>query len=185
MPSLPASQVRSTIARIGRLVGAEVEQVRRGRRLQCLLLLLLCRRLQSGCRLLSECPLSPPPASQPSAYPGWAPNPTSEVVQLTATAIGKVTGGFVGWGGGWRQAVRVGMLAARADYAPFLACPVPLPCLPGAQPKVTAIHAGLECGILLEKLPGLDVVSYGPTITCAGCCGGCCCSGAGCAACAE
>ena len=27
-----------------------------------------------------------------------------------------------------------------------------------------AIHAGLECGIIGEKLPGLDMVSYGPTI---------------------
>ena len=25
-----------------------------------------------------------------------------------------------------------------------------------------AIHAGLECGILSEKLPGLDCVSFGP-----------------------
>lgn len=28
-----------------------------------------------------------------------------------------------------------------------------------------AIHAGLECGIVGEKLPGLECVSYGPTIT--------------------
>ncbi len=32
----------------------------------------------------------------------------------------------------------------------------------GAQPKVVAIHAGLECGLLAEKLPGLDCVSIGP-----------------------
>jgi dipeptidase D len=35
----------------------------------------------------------------------------------------------------------------------------------GAEPTVTAIHAGLECGILAEKLPGLDCVSIGPDIT--------------------
>jgi dipeptidase D len=29
---------------------------------------------------------------------------------------------------------------------------------------VGAIHAGLECGILGEKFPGMDMVSYGPTI---------------------
>ena len=32
----------------------------------------------------------------------------------------------------------------------------------GAEPKVEAIHAGLECGLLSEKLPGLDCVSIGP-----------------------
>lgn len=30
--------------------------------------------------------------------------------------------------------------------------------------KVRAIHAGLECGLFLEKYPGLDMVSVGPTI---------------------
>ena len=32
----------------------------------------------------------------------------------------------------------------------------------GAEPQVLAIHAGLECGLLGEKLPGLDCVSIGP-----------------------
>ncbi len=32
----------------------------------------------------------------------------------------------------------------------------------GAEPKIEAIHAGLECGLLCEKLPGLDCVSIGP-----------------------
>ncbi len=30
------------------------------------------------------------------------------------------------------------------------------------EPEVVAIHAGLECGLLSEKLPGLDCVSIGP-----------------------
>ena len=30
------------------------------------------------------------------------------------------------------------------------------------EPEVVAIHAGLECGLLGEKLPGLDCVSIGP-----------------------
>lgn len=34
----------------------------------------------------------------------------------------------------------------------------------GKVPKVEALHAGLECGILCEKLPGLDCVSFGPDI---------------------
>ena len=32
----------------------------------------------------------------------------------------------------------------------------------GTEPQVLAIHAGLECGLLGEKLPGLDCVSVGP-----------------------
>lgn len=32
----------------------------------------------------------------------------------------------------------------------------------GKTPEVLAIHAGLECGLLGEKLPGLDCVSIGP-----------------------
>lgn len=32
----------------------------------------------------------------------------------------------------------------------------------GREPEVLTIHAGLECGILGEKLPGLDCVSIGP-----------------------
>ncbi len=34
----------------------------------------------------------------------------------------------------------------------------------GEEPKVTAIHAGLECGILKSKLPHLDCISFGPNI---------------------
>ncbi len=32
------------------------------------------------------------------------------------------------------------------------------------QPLVRAIHAGLECGLFLEKYPVLDMISFGPTI---------------------
>jgi dipeptidase D len=34
----------------------------------------------------------------------------------------------------------------------------------GIKPKVKAIHAGLECGLFLEKYPYLDMISFGPTI---------------------
>ncbi|MFW5963057.1 MAG: aminoacyl-histidine dipeptidase [Bacteroidota bacterium] len=34
----------------------------------------------------------------------------------------------------------------------------------GKEPKVTAIHAGLECGIISQAYPGLDMISFGPTI---------------------
>ncbi len=32
------------------------------------------------------------------------------------------------------------------------------------EPEIKAIHAGLECGILGSKFPGLDMISFGPTI---------------------
>lgn len=60
------------------------------------------------------------------AFPGWAPNPDSRVVQLTKDVFARVL---------------------------------------GRTPHVLAVHAGLECGIIGERLPGLDCVSYGPTIT--------------------
>lgn len=34
----------------------------------------------------------------------------------------------------------------------------------GCEPQVMSIHAGLECGLLSEKLPGLDCVSMGPNM---------------------
>ena len=35
----------------------------------------------------------------------------------------------------------------------------------GIEPKVKAIHAGLECGLFLDKYPSLDMISFGPTLT--------------------
>ena len=32
------------------------------------------------------------------------------------------------------------------------------------QPKLTSIHAGLECGIIFDKLKGIDIVSIGPDL---------------------
>jgi dipeptidase D len=55
-------------------------------------------------------------------------------------------------------------------WAPNLDSPVLALCrrvhedLFGKQPKVAAVHAGLECGILGERVPGLDMVSIGPRI---------------------
>jgi dipeptidase D len=34
----------------------------------------------------------------------------------------------------------------------------------GQEPKVLVIHAGLECGLIGKKFPGMDMISYGPTI---------------------
>ena len=35
----------------------------------------------------------------------------------------------------------------------------------GREPVIETIHAGVECGIFSEKLPGLDCVSFGPDLT--------------------
>ena len=34
----------------------------------------------------------------------------------------------------------------------------------GGDPEVKAIHAGLECGIIGKKVPGMDMISFGPRI---------------------
>lgn len=59
-------------------------------------------------------------------YPGWAPNPDSEIVKLTAKS----------YEGLFQE-----------------------------KPEVLAIHAGLECGLIGEKYPGMDMISIGPEIT--------------------
>ena len=64
-------------------------------------------------------------AQTSEGYPGWAPNPNSEIVDLTANLY-KI--------------------------------------LFNQQPEVLAIHAGLECGLIGDKYPGMDMISYGPTI---------------------
>jgi dipeptidase D len=35
----------------------------------------------------------------------------------------------------------------------------------GSDPIVTAVHAGLECGVIGERVPGMDMVSFGPQIS--------------------
>jgi dipeptidase D len=34
----------------------------------------------------------------------------------------------------------------------------------GNEPQVKAVHAGLECGVIGERIPGMDMISFGPTI---------------------
>lgn len=34
----------------------------------------------------------------------------------------------------------------------------------GTQPVVELIHAGLECGVIGDKIPGMDMISFGPNI---------------------
>jgi dipeptidase D len=56
---------------------------------------------------------------------------------------------------GWKPNTGSAILARTADVYERLF---------GEKPQVKAIHAGLECGLLLEKVPGMDAVSIGPQI---------------------
>jgi len=58
-------------------------------------------------------------------YPGWAPNPSSELLRITKSSYIKLF---------------------------------------KIEPIVRSIHAGLECGLFLEKFPELDMISFGPTM---------------------
>ena len=58
-------------------------------------------------------------------YPGWKPNPDSEIVDITEDSYKKLF---------------------------------------NQQPKVRAIHAGLECGLIGHTYPKMDMISFGPTL---------------------
>ncbi|WP_299799094.1 aminoacyl-histidine dipeptidase [uncultured Maribacter sp.] len=59
------------------------------------------------------------------SYPGWNPNPNSEILTIAKNAYVNL----------FKQ-----------------------------EPRVVACHAGLECGILGQNYPDVDMVSFGPTI---------------------
>lgn len=59
------------------------------------------------------------------SYPGWTPNPKSEILDVLVNIYEKQN---------------------------------------GSKPNVVACHAGLECGILGTNYPGMDMISFGPTI---------------------
>jgi len=57
---------------------------------------------------------------------------------------------------GWKPNLKSRILAVtRAKYKKAF----------GVEAELLAIHAGLECGLLTEKYPDLDIVSFGPNIT--------------------
>ena len=58
-------------------------------------------------------------------YPGWTPNPVSEILRITEDAYENLF---------------------------------------NVKPKVLAIHAGLECGLIGDTYPKMDMISFGPTI---------------------
>ena len=62
---------------------------------------------------------------QDEAYPGWAPNMNSSILEITSRIYSEILDG---------------------------------------KPNICAIHAGLECGVIGEKVDGMDMISFGPTI---------------------
>ena len=54
--------------------------------------------------------------------------------------------------------------APNVDSAILKHCVASYEKLFGVKPLVLAIHAGLECGLFLEKFPGLDMISFRPTL---------------------
>jgi len=83
--------------------------------------------------------------------------------QLHATvrqivAVGQLAGAQVEWGNeypGWQPNVDSPLLATcRRVYEELF----------GEAPNATAIHAGVECGIIGERIRGMDMVSFGPRI---------------------
>jgi dipeptidase D len=80
-----------------------------------------------------------------------------EVVHII-DSIFSLAGGFTthsGWYSGWKANPDSAILKRAEDV--FVS-------LFKERPKVKAIHAGLECGVLAGKYPGLDIISFGPTI---------------------
>ena len=68
-----------------------------------------------------------------------------------AGAKTELTGAYNGWNPDMESPI---LKAMTASYE----------ALYGKKPAVTAIHAGLECGIIGSAYPGLDMISFGPTI---------------------
>ena len=63
----------------------------------------------------------------------------------------QLTGSYDGWNPNMESPILKAMTASyKALY--------------GKEPAVTAIHAGLECGIIGSKYPKMDMISFGPTI---------------------
>lgn len=76
-----------------------------------------------------------------------------KVQALTALAGGRceITGDYPGWAYRVDSPLRDKMIALYEDMY-------------GEKPRVEAIHAGLECGILASKITDLDGISFGPNM---------------------
>jgi dipeptidase D len=77
------------------------------------------RMVASACRLAGF------DGEHAGSYPGWKPEPNSEIVQKCKEVFKEVF---------------------------------------GAETRLVAMHAGLECGVIGEKYPGMQLISFGPQI---------------------
>ncbi len=81
---------------------------------------------QAAARMVrTACELAGFEATSSGGYPGWKPEPHSEIVEKLQKVHEKVF---------------------------------------GEPAKLIAMHAGLECGVIGEKYPGMQMASFGPTI---------------------
>ncbi len=77
------------------------------------------RQVATACRLAGF------EVEHAGSYPGWKPEPGSEIVQKCKEAFQEVF---------------------------------------GLETRLVAMHAGLECGVIGEKYPGMQLISFGPQI---------------------
>ncbi len=82
--------------------------------------------MMSAARMVATiCRMAGFEAEHTGKYPGWKPEPNSEIVRKLQTVHQKLF---------------------------------------GEPAKLIAMHAGLECGVIGEKYPGMEMISFGPTI---------------------
>ena len=81
----------------------------------------------------------------------WALGEAIAALFALAGAQTELTGAYDGWNPNMSSPI---LKAMTASYERLF----------GRKPAVTAIHAGLECGIIGSNYPGLDMISFGPTI---------------------
>ncbi|MDR2696928.1 MAG: M20/M25/M40 family metallo-hydrolase, partial [Holophagales bacterium] len=74
-------------------------------------------------RVSAHCALAGFDTTHIGGYPGWKPEPNSDLVKIVSGVYKEIN---------------------------------------GSEIKIVAIHAGLECGIIGEKYPGMQMISIGP-----------------------
>ena len=106
----------------------------------------LARVVSDGSKIVLQCLLRSSVRSEKEAL-----GEAIAAVFALAGAETELTGSYDGWNPDMSSPILKTMTAAYEQ-------------LYGHKPSVTAIHAGLECGIIGGKHPGLDMISFGPTI---------------------
>ncbi len=82
-------------------------------------------KLAAARMVISACRLAGFDGEKGGGYPGWRPEPDSDIVRQAKQAHTEIL---------------------------------------GETPRLVAMHAGLECGVIGEKYPGMQMISFGPQI---------------------